>query len=747
MIVHFNTTKFNQPASNPVAVAIDINDVSSIAVSVDAIVTTTATLNGTSTIDITLGILSKLTTDILDTSAIDVNATTAASLVSDMIGTSSISNPNIQLEGVVGTIINDISNITIVADVLRTTLMEFYGISEVAISLGVVGKLAANIADTSDVNANATALVKLTSDFTSISTIESTIINAKSVAADISGESAISITLGVVLSIGASITSDSSLTAQVVINSVGAAVLQSTSQVASNIQVTSVVGIAVNDTSSIIAGIVRSIPFAASMIDVSAITLNIVASRNVATSMFGTSQMTLSKFDNLLIDEFNEPSRQLEAYVEMYFDPSNPEIVSYGIIDFTLLEELKADTNNPVGDITANEFMLSIDNTLRRFSPTNINSDLYGKLVPGIKIKPYLTILFNGIKIHQDIGLGTFYAGDWDSPSQSTTCTITCNDRMYTIMNLPFSGIKVIANTTYAALYAMVFKAAGLTEADYNIDPALNKAVKMAHIQAGTVGTALKQLSEASGSYVYTARDNVIQAKVVSYDTTPFLLNEASNQIIDHTAPTRYLETYSAVNIPYYTSSITKDVRVASLSDYTLLAGENIITDINFSNAPLVRVTRIEMQGAPSAKIKYYDATANKLTVLCIENAGAETEAQIIVFGEVCEYTSIGVSVQDATLVPYVGSKELKIENTLIQTKEHAEWYANRLAQITSNPCPTLSLSIRGNPFIKLAGIVEATDERHALYNQRIVVTRSELRYAGSLSGSISGYILPQEVI
>jgi len=487
----------------------------------------------------------------------------------------------------------------------------------------------------------------------------------------------------------------------------------------------------------------------------------IIRYRETATNMYDTSKVDLayirgrltnSTFNaesNISIDllpilseVINSDARQFRCRVEIYVDPNNPIILTENDVEgFELLEELKADTENPVGDITANEFSLTVDNVDRRYSAYNVDSDLYGKLLPGIKVKPHLQLVLKN-DIMLEFPLGTFYTSDWNAPAQNILCDVTCYDRLHHILNLPFNGLRIFKNTTIKDLYVAVFTAAGLTRSDYQIDEALNIPVDIAFIPKGTIGTALRALSEASGSYVMVNRNDVIKVSIPNYTGAIVTKITDDNQLIDASLPIQYLETYAAINIPYYLNDLKKGIQVLSIADMDITTGMNTFKDLNFTNVPIEQITKIELKAPSTVSLKYYVATAETIT-LYIENTGAACKADISIYGNSVEFIPTKVSKEYEQLFPAVNKKELKIENTLIQSKSFVDTYIDKLAVITSNPGSKVTLEIRGDSRILPDNIIELSDKTKNISAQKVLVTRSILRFQGSLSGTLDGYRIP----
>lgn len=84
------------------------------------------------------------------------------------------------------------------------------------------------------------------------------------------------------------------------------------------------------------------------------------------------------------------------------------------IISFNILEEKEVSTGTlPIGNISANEISLTIDNTDGRFFPGNVESPLRNLLKANRRIRPYLGVLINSDFFPQEASFQTSSATNW----------------------------------------------------------------------------------------------------------------------------------------------------------------------------------------------------------------------------------------------------------------------------------------------------------------------------------------------
>lgn len=107
--------------------------------------------------------------------------------------------------------------------------------------------------------------------------------------------------------------------------------------------------------------------------------------------------------------------------VEVYFDgDAQPATVFDGddVITISPLEESRAESDNPLGTVSANEISITFDNSGRNFTPTNSAGAYYGKLKPNIMVKPYLGLILKASPTPVDANdfcsfSASFPADDW----------------------------------------------------------------------------------------------------------------------------------------------------------------------------------------------------------------------------------------------------------------------------------------------------------------------------------------------
>ena len=79
---------------------------------------------------------------------------------------------------------------------------------------------------------------------------------------------------------------------------------------------------------------------------------------------------------------FNSKNRHLGIKAIIYFDELNPTTVTKddALVDYSITESMWEDSSSVFGNISANTLDLTLNNQDRRFTPSNIAGEFYGKI-------------------------------------------------------------------------------------------------------------------------------------------------------------------------------------------------------------------------------------------------------------------------------------------------------------------------------------------------------------------------------
>lgn len=431
----------------------------------------------------------------------------------------------------------------------------------------------------------------------------------------------------------------------------------------------------------------------------------------------------------------NADVRNIKPRVLVYFDGDSQPPAEFDedtVVDIHLLEEVHAESDNPLGLVSANEVTISFDNSGRDFTPTNSASPYYNKLRPNILVKPYL-----GVEItpgdFEYVPLGVFRTGDWAAPSESVEATVACYDKLYEIGNKDIPMLPVQTNTTIAEMFKLLFQVLNLTPDQYEIDISLNQPIQVGWFPKGKVRDALQTLAIAGNCNISANRYGVIEVKNNFKSGNAVAILTDNNQIIAAENPQKYLDTYNKVSILYKTPYLKKSDSLLKIDSIVIPNGGITLEKIAFSSGPVVLIEQIKLIGAKNSVITAIEYGAWEIT-LQIANPDITETVTLEVIGKAVDTISSSCTIQDNDLINAWGLRELKIDNWLIQDKNVAKSYAESLLWLIKDPHANFSVEIRGDPAIEVNDIIQIQDPTDKIGTIDVVPIRLSLDYDGGLS-------------
>lgn len=469
----------------------------------------------------------------------------------------------------------------------------------------------------------------------------------------------------------------------------------------------------------------------------SAITNNSVRHRT-ANSIIKVYTSASASAEPTFTDAINAHERHIEPFVDVYFNDIPTSFEGTMIDTMSILEELKADSYSPLGSISSNELYLSLANINRQLSPSSASSPYYGKMTPNVKIKPYLRCYINDTE-YFNVALGTFFSDDWQDDTDSTLINVTAYDRLYFLKSKNFAGTRIMGNVSYATLFEVLFKSVGLTEAEYNIDPALSSiVVTNAWIPNGSFASAAQFLSEGSISFVFVDRYNIINVQRINKNRPKMATVHDNNQVIKMSIPTAYSSTYSKLSVPITNTKFGTETEVLNMGNISCANGLTTLSNCTFSKTPVGIVTDIVVTSR-NVSVEYYNATTDTITIV-LNNTGQVENISIIVKGIPLDLSTQAYSMEDLTIKGIIGERIQSIENSLVQTTTMAQNICNDLFPIVTNPHANILLTLRGNPFFTPGNILEAFSDIDQVSLHKILIYRHKLVFSGGLSSDVVGY-------
>jgi hypothetical protein len=443
----------------------------------------------------------------------------------------------------------------------------------------------------------------------------------------------------------------------------------------------------------------------------------------------------------------NNRYREITTKVLVYFNGADKAPVTLTqddyIINHSLLEEVQAESDNLLGNVSCNEFNFCIRNKNNMFNPKNSNSPYFGKINQGLKVKPFFIIKDNGNEPLQ-VPLGEFFVDDWKA--LDTVCNITCYDRLNILGEMRTPQIPVQSNITYYELYVLLFESLGLSPTEYVVDPLLTSKVAYGWLPGPKVKNALQLLSVASMSLVYM--DRLGKVRVLGmFSTTRSVATTLTDddQIISVANPQSYKDTFSSIELTYYIPTVKPEKeQILKVDNLKIENGRIILNRLALGDTPVMAITNLTLLGAKTTRISDYTLGAFDITIE-LENFGGTTEYVAL---EIYGYKlNLLQTIYSCTGDFQYTDKVYTLKSQLIQDVNLATEYGAKLLILVNDISPRVSGILRGNPAIELADLLVINSTYSALSNLKIMPTRFSYQYDGSLSCSFEGIKVDNRLI
>jgi hypothetical protein len=478
-------------------------------------------------------------------------------------------------------------------------------------------------------------------------------------------------------------------------------------------------------------------------------------SKPLPSPILNVAKMTLE------VQRWSHPGRQVK--ITEFYSSIQETYEDERIIELSLLEEREADQGSlPVGNISANEISIRLDNSDRRFDPGNTASPLYGLIKANRRVRAWLGVQLPDQTIEW-VPLGVFWAVDWevsDSSSESTA-RVVARDRLELLRQSTYESAQVSQNVSLYALAESVLQDAGLKSADYILDPALQQfVVPYAWFDSMSHRDALRVIAEAALGQVYCDREGRVRVTVgqTYQPTTQRLFLEGAPFPAE--VPAVY-EAYGISPDDYFSLSTpsrqgqlaneiivdTQPLRTAAMSE-VYRSNEPIVVPVGQTvnivahyNIPPVINASARLEGATDTDIltaDYYGWGAE----IVLYNAGTTDEqVTLIIEGQPLQVQNKerAVAKDDASIRD---NGRLRFEfpaNHLVQSLPVAQQIASGLLSSYKDPRRDIRLEWRGNPALELGDLITVPESPDKTRRGYFVVVRQELTWAGALSAVVEG--------
>jgi len=488
----------------------------------------------------------------------------------------------------------------------------------------------------------------------------------------------------------------------------------------------------------------------------------------------------------LEIRKWSHPGRQ--AKILEFFTSIQETYEGNDIISVHLLEEREVSQGSlPIGNISANEIDIRLDNSNRKFDAGNTQSPLYQLLKQNRRIKVWLGVkpdktvtksyFIQGSAFPAEtevveeseeieyVPLGVFWSGDWSVPEDGVYAQTTGRDRLELLRKSTYSSSQVQVDKTLYDLAVAVLQDAGLKPEEYWVDTELQQyAIPYAYFEPMSHREALRLIAEACLGQVYCNRNGIVRVEGPSYLSADPVAGEYFVQGSAFPAQAEVVDAYGITIDDFFRKD--NPVKWSEIANYIEVETQPLrpadtTQEVYRSNEPVTVPA-----GGEASLTLYYNETPCIEASATLEGATNTTISSATCYAWGAEITLTNSGTSDESVTVVVNAKPLKVlnkekaiakddasitdnglirytfpANPLVQTLRMAQTIADKLLASFKDPRRDVEIEWRGNPALELGDVVvvpdyqkEGTDERGYFY-----IIRQELEYAGALRARLEG--------
>lgn len=423
--------------------------------------------------------------------------------------------------------------------------------------------------------------------------------------------------------------------------------------------------------------------------------------------------------------DFNADSRALSVKLEIYFHgPTAPPLTitkdDY-LIDATWLEESAADSSNPFGAVSSNEFSFRLFNKEGIFSPTNAYGPYFNLIKTGVLIIPYI----KPEDLEEEVAwekLGEYFVTDWAAAITGAFADVIANDIWQQIFNSPAPPYLIEPDVPFYIAMQNIYNLMGYA---VEVSPVLNEMLTYSFIAGDPLNFTQEIATGALSFCTSNKAGKPIIAPYISTRPVRALLTDDTQIKVASVVPQS--TAYDGVELTYSMPQIIEQEQLIDISDFEAPSGLFQLQNISFNTGPVWQVAYIGLQST-SAKVVNFVASPWNIS-LSINNSGSVGALTISAYGKIIGFTNITLTDNAAN--------PIKVSSRYIQGYAYAQYYRNVLANVIADTVPVLTLSIRGNPLLAIGDIVQVQSLKYNL-NYTGFIKRMVYRYDGSLSCEIT---------
>lgn len=432
--------------------------------------------------------------------------------------------------------------------------------------------------------------------------------------------------------------------------------------------------------------------------------------------------------------DYNEDSRAIVWKVNMYINgnASDPVVLTRSdfLIDAAILEEASASSDTVIGNITANELSLTLLNENRIFTPTNAQSEYYGRMVKGVKIEVFCTPLLTDEAVDssdEDIWdpLGVFYVSDWTAAVNSLTASITAYDDIGYVLNENVPQLPIGYNVLHTDFLQQILNAVM-----YDVEVDVNKAKPISFAYVGEdIKTTLNDICTASLYNLFcTHSGKIVYRNLLSQRQLRAVLTDA-NQIISVNAESTINTVYNGVSVSYKNTQVSDDMQLLNIKDVSAPIGTHLLGEFTLSAQPAVAVSHALVAGDDHVYVSSVDATLRSAIIELTNVTENGKTVEVSLFGRVLESSESTMGIN--------GEDPITVSSPYIQSEGQAQDTVDKLSKFTLTALPCITAEIRGNAKLQLGDKIRLVSEQYNLDYTGIII-RQEYKYTGSMTCTIT---------
>lgn len=353
----------------------------------------------------------------------------------------------------------------------------------------------------------------------------------------------------------------------------------------------------------------------------------------------------------------------------------------------------------PYGIVTCNTATFVFDNLSGKYTLDNKDSIYYKKLIAGAKlILNYKIQLPNGTWYYfPDV---VYYANSWKSSTSDSTATLTCYDTMSLYKDLEVPAFPLQRNITIYKAYELLFKLIGIPSKMYSIDNSLTDTISYFWKLGSTFQDQLCNLAKSSLTNVFSTSDGVVHVISVIKRQEPVFTLKDSDFIISTSASPTYYDTYSSCRMKYKSLKQIDRVDIYKQDNLSVQPGVTNLTNLKFSESPVVSVLAITVTGGESVSILSVDCSSESFNVTITNNTSVTQSVSLYAFGTVLKTDDDTVIANSP--VASASNNILDLEIPYVISLELANVYAKKLINNYNGSYTNMSIEIRGMPILQL---------------------------------------------